>query len=358
MEISELRQGIDLPTEGHNQGLDISQLLLTFNTEPMSAPGEVRHELLGASDRTRSLLIAAWLSLMIYVLVIDRAIYYFRNYSTDKLIIKAAVLGVVVCDTLMTVVACTNCYTFGVIRYGSGFSNIDLNFRIIDDAHICRRRASSAIARLARNIVLRLHRCFGSNRASVYVGQILVSVTQSSLVYTQLAGTVYSIVALVIGRRATNRPQVGILPGVITWLASGMVADVSIAALLVKYYLSTDVGIGSGRRLIRRLVALAVKTGSFTALTAILTLISFLSAPQTNVSLIFKYTLPRVYSLTLLYNLNIRQKLRSAERTRSSYARRTVPIDILVNRREYPTPQVRVTSPLVSNDDRVQRSIN
>ncbi|THU77720.1 hypothetical protein K435DRAFT_812198, partial [Dendrothele bispora CBS 962.96] len=97
---------------------------------------------------------------------------------------------------------------------------------------------------------------------------------------------------------------------VIIWLTTAMTADVLIAIVFIIYFKSeTKVKLSSSKRLIHRLTVLALKTGSFTAITAVLMLTVYFNNNQSNMSLIFGYCVGRVYSLTLLYNLNIREKL-------------------------------------------------
>jgi hypothetical protein len=142
-------------------------------------------------------------------------------------------------------------------------------------------------------------------------------------------------------------------------LTTAIIADVSIALLLVLYYLSRDMTLRSSQRyalfllircrevkisqprLVRRLVSLALKTGTFTAINAVAVIIAYAADKQSNgaytlilfdvssdtlsqnitpvikisriVYLIPSYSLSPVYSLTLLYNLNVRKRLRGTE---------------------------------------------
>ncbi|KAF5334586.1 hypothetical protein D9758_018130 [Tetrapyrgos nigripes] len=149
--------------------------------------------------------------------------------------------------------------------------------------------------------------CFMLNRYWVLTSRKSV-VGAIGLTILLHVGSAAYVTALIIAFH--NDPsRTRILTGVILWLTSGAVVDISIAILLVVYYISTDVELRSSRRLIRRLTTLALKTGLFTAVTAILPLALFVSDYQTNVDLIFIYNINHVYSLTLLYNLNIRRKL-------------------------------------------------
>jgi hypothetical protein len=42
-----------------------------------------------------------------------QAIHYFRHYPTDKILVKITVLLAVICNTLIAVAGCGNCYIVG-----------------------------------------------------------------------------------------------------------------------------------------------------------------------------------------------------------------------------------------------------
>ncbi|KAF5367720.1 hypothetical protein D9758_009817 [Tetrapyrgos nigripes] len=264
----------------------------------------------GVYDLLGSLLIAAWLSLMLYVLVIHQTNHYFRCYPADKGIVKAAVSGVVVCDTLATVAACGSCYLllvkdkFYLSAYLTGKS---MTFREFNSLRLPTLFRPTPLSLIVNGISAAIVQCFMLNRYWVLTSRKSV-IGAIGLTILLHVGSVAYVTALIIA--FYNDPsRTRILTGVILWLTSGAVVDVSIAILLVVYYMSTDVELRSSRRLIRRLTTLALKTGLFTAVTAILSLAIFVSDYQTNVDLIFIYNISHVYSLTLLYNLNIRRKL-------------------------------------------------
>ncbi|KAK7451306.1 hypothetical protein VKT23_012648 [Stygiomarasmius scandens] len=77
--------------------------------------------------------------------------------------------------------------------------------------------------------------------------------------------------------------------------------------------LSADVHYDSSKKLVRRLCALSLKTGSLTAISALAPLIAFWYNPASNICICFGSSLGRVYALTLLYNLNIRQRLQLSD---------------------------------------------
>ncbi|KAF5363067.1 hypothetical protein D9758_012668 [Tetrapyrgos nigripes] len=74
-----------------------------------STPAINLHKILGPR------IIGAWLNLMLYVLVIDRALHYFQHYPTDKILLKITVFATLGWDTAMTVASCADVYLNAVI---------------------------------------------------------------------------------------------------------------------------------------------------------------------------------------------------------------------------------------------------
>ncbi|KAF5364783.1 hypothetical protein D9758_009318 [Tetrapyrgos nigripes] len=84
------------------------------------------HKVLGTT------LVATWLNLMLYVLVIDRVSNsstfnsfqnsgapYNYHYHTDKILFRIAVLATLVCDTATTIAACVDTYINAVTFQGN-----------------------------------------------------------------------------------------------------------------------------------------------------------------------------------------------------------------------------------------------
>ncbi|KAF5364740.1 hypothetical protein D9758_009331 [Tetrapyrgos nigripes] len=63
-----------------------------------------------SSSANRTKLIATWLNLMLCVLVIDRALYYFRHYHTDRILVKITVFAALACDMLTIIAECADVY--------------------------------------------------------------------------------------------------------------------------------------------------------------------------------------------------------------------------------------------------------
>ncbi|KAF5362727.1 hypothetical protein D9758_011671 [Tetrapyrgos nigripes] len=99
-----------------------------------------------------------------------------------------------------------------------------------------------------------------------------------------LASTLYLTTIIIAFQSQENLLPTEMLPAVILWLSTAMVADLLIALLMVLYYRATNIDrtLRSSSKLVRRLAALALKTGSFTAMIAVLTLVTFVTDIQSN----------------------------------------------------------------------------
>ncbi|KAF5332906.1 hypothetical protein D9758_016999 [Tetrapyrgos nigripes] len=135
------------------------------------------------------------------------------------------------------------------------------------------------ISCIASGISGAIMQIFMLNRYWVLTGQKFIVITIGHIILTSVASALYVTIRIIVLPHEAGRNQ-EIVTGVI---------------------------------LIRRLMALTLKSGSFTAITAILILATFVGDLHSNIGLIFSYNISHVYSLTLLYNLNIRQKLRNVQ---------------------------------------------
>ncbi|KAF5341519.1 hypothetical protein D9758_012589 [Tetrapyrgos nigripes] len=251
-----------------------------MDTEEIDLSDVNVHKVLG------SLLIAAWVNLMLYVLVIHQTIHYFRKYPNDRWLAKISVSGAVLCNTLSTMAACVNCYLFAVTRQGMP-SRIRIKlmgaiecsnalFKPIQERgfrYECENGKPTAVYLASSGIsgaivqVFMLRRYWVLTRRKFAIGAI------GFLIIIYLGSVGYVTSGIIFFRHNSSRN--GMTACIMIWLTSGIVVDMSIAVLMARYYRSTDVDLRSSRRLIRRLATLALKTGAFSAITAMLALANY-----------------------------------------------------------------------------------
>jgi hypothetical protein len=109
----------------------------------------------------------------------------------------------------------------------------------------------------------------------------------------------------------------GVLMSTRIWLVSSSVADVSIAVALVRALsiASAQTSIRTTKAILSQLIFVAIESGTFTTILALLVLSIYLAMPMTNDSAYFSFCLGRAYTLTLLFNLNLRRKFERVEDT-------------------------------------------
>ncbi|KAK7452094.1 hypothetical protein VKT23_012199 [Stygiomarasmius scandens] len=265
---------------------------------------------------------------MFYVLAITQIFRYFKVYTNDRLI-KITVSAALVCDTLTTMAACANSYIYSVVVQGEftsstssealfavylGISNLSTFFFNLpgDTLSLVVQYWPSPIYLISTGISATLVQTFMLNRYWNLTRRKIVTLAIVVMILASLGSVTYLAFMMIFLPNNADRDKVTI--AVIIWLTAATVADVFIALALTIYYKSeTGVKLPSSKILIRRLSSLALKTGSFTAIYAVVTLIIYFSDPQSNTCLIFAYSIGRIYSLTLLYNLNIRQELQNQD---------------------------------------------
>ncbi|KAF5364795.1 hypothetical protein D9758_009324 [Tetrapyrgos nigripes] len=65
------------------------------------------------------MLIGTWLDLMLFALVIDRALYYFHHYYTDRMLAKITVFAALACDMATVISECADVYLNTVTFQGN-----------------------------------------------------------------------------------------------------------------------------------------------------------------------------------------------------------------------------------------------
>jgi hypothetical protein len=106
-------------------------------------------------------------------------------------------------------------------------------------------------------------------------------------------------------------------------MGASALADVSIAIALVIALVKagSKTSMSRTKKLISRLIVVAIQSGTFTTILAVSLLTIYLLKPTTNDSAYFSFCLGRAYTLTMLFNLNLR---RTIEKSRSASTAHTL----------------------------------
>ncbi|KAK7451307.1 hypothetical protein VKT23_012649 [Stygiomarasmius scandens] len=251
-------------------------------------------------DRLGSILIGAWINVMLYTMEIIQVYRYFRDYPADKRISKLTVISVILTDTICTTSTLITCYLYGVLHWG-------------DEQFIRQQTVTIPSYLLSTGITATIVQIFLLNRYWQLTKRKIVSQLIALMIFISFLGCIGSSVVIAAQPHYTNRNGLYMIYLSNVWLLASAVTDIFIAVALFIRLLSAEVQYDSSKRLVRRLCALSLKTGSLTAVSALAPLIGFWYNPASNICIGFGSSLGRVYALTLLYNLNIRQKLRPSD---------------------------------------------
>ncbi|KAF5378980.1 hypothetical protein D9757_009129 [Collybiopsis confluens] len=219
---------------------------------------------LNLSDLLGTLLLATWITSMLYAVIIKETWFYFKTFPQDRLILKIHVGLVVLGDT----------------------------------------------ASLVGTRVLVQYFPLGP-RPELPDIQIFCSDSELALLDIQpvadgLGGACEATAAIfIIWPDYSERHRAKAT--VITWLTSSAATDVFISLALVWQLFSIKTSFSQTEGTIKRLIRQTVQTGSASSIIAICTLIAFLKGNSSNVEALLAYLLEKIYVLTLLTNLNMRK---------------------------------------------------
>ncbi|THV00032.1 hypothetical protein K435DRAFT_855137 [Dendrothele bispora CBS 962.96] len=247
------------------------------------------------NDVLGSLLIGTWLNAMLYMLEILQVYRYFDNYTTDRLIFKIAVIAVFLLDTLCTIAACASVYLkYSVLHWG-------------DEIYLQQQYWPIPVYLVTTGTCASVVQIFMLSRYWHLTRRKLVTCIIAFMILISLGGSLYSAFIIATFREYSQR-SAAVLSATV-WFIASAVTDLFIAIALIFRLVSTEVQHKSAKRL----CVLSLKTGSLLALSAVVSLIAYVSNTEGNVCLIFGYCLGRIYALTLLYSLNVRMSLQQHE---------------------------------------------
>ncbi|KAJ7766058.1 hypothetical protein B0H16DRAFT_1522902 [Mycena metata] len=141
-----------------------------------------------------------------------------------------------------------------------------------------------------------------SNSWIIFGGITALSVT---------SGVVAWIASIRAVRLSNTKGFPALIPIVDTWLALGVLCDVSLTILLFIFLRKGRTGFSKTDNIITTIILQSIETAAFSSLTSLLDLITFTVIQKTNFHFIFSLLAGRMYTNTLLATLNSRDKLRA-----------------------------------------------
>ncbi|KAF7366292.1 hypothetical protein MSAN_00885400 [Mycena sanguinolenta] len=242
---------------------------------------------------TGALLIGTWASSLLYMAELLQAVYYFRNFKKDDWKLKSYVAVVFAIDTISAVAdyACVYLYT---ITYAGDLDYLSKQNWAVPLYVI----STTCVAFLVQNFLAFLYWRFTKNTVFVCFLSILI--------LGAFGGGISSGLAVVLFPLFKDRNKVRTVATI--WIGTQLSADLIIAGALVLELMRAKSLFKEQQRvnnMLNRLVLHTIRTGTATAVIAVLALIAFLINDETNIGIL--YTSGRVYVLTMLKNLNIRE---------------------------------------------------
>ncbi|KAF5367593.1 hypothetical protein D9757_010644 [Collybiopsis confluens] len=272
----------------------------------MASPAPLQ---LNFNDLLGTLLLATWITSMLFAVIIRETWFYFRNFPQDRLIVKLVVVLVVLGDMANVVGTHATVYLYSISHWG------DLLYLTKQYWSVFVFTVSTAIVTALVQSFL-IFRYFALTRNWFF---LIFCLLMMGLALASCSATA-AIFMLFPEYSERFRAEVPI----ICWLASSAATDVLISVALIwqLFSIKTSFSQTEGYALIdicrvdslplldsvvKRLIRQTIQTGSASAIIAICTLIAYLKNNSSNVESLFAYLLEKIYVLTLLTNLNMRQ---------------------------------------------------
>ncbi|PBK68945.1 hypothetical protein ARMSODRAFT_200918 [Armillaria solidipes] len=243
-------------------------------------------------DPLGSILIGTWVSSLLFMLIIQETIRYYRSFKRDSLVLKTFVGVAITVDAVSLIADYADVYLYTISHWG--------------DEEFLKNQYWPVTLYLATTAVTAfLVQCFLVNRYWILTRNIVVASILVLLVIVAFGSSMSTAIMLTIYNAYADRHHAKV--PVTLWLTSTAVTDIAIATVLIWQLYNMKTSFKATEGLIQRLMRSAMQTGSTTSIVAVLVLITYLVNNESNIETGFAFILGRLYILTLLYNLNVRK---------------------------------------------------
>ncbi|KAK0203558.1 hypothetical protein DFS33DRAFT_1383804 [Desarmillaria ectypa] len=260
-------------------------------------------------DPLGSILIGTWVSSLLFMLIIQETIKYYRSFKRDSLVLKTFVGVAITVDAVSLIADYADVYLYTITHWGKVDLALLSGSQLIiiqGDKEFIQNQYWPVTLYLSTTAVTAfLVQCFLVNRYWILTRNVVVASILVLLVIVAFGGSLSTAIMLTIYNAYADRHHAKI--PVTLWLTSTAVTDIAIAAVLIWQLYNMKTSFKSTEGLIQRLMRSAMQTGSTTSVVAVLVLITYLVNNESNIETGFAFILGRLYILTLLYNLNVRK---------------------------------------------------
>ncbi|KAK7034497.1 hypothetical protein VNI00_012344 [Paramarasmius palmivorus] len=249
-------------------------------------------------DPFGSILISTWICSALEMLIIKDTIYYYNNYTKDRLFLKAFIGITVFVDFLSLLSDYADVYLLTVKNWGNPV--------------VLRTQYWPVTSYLATTgITALLVQSFLTYRFWSLTKSWSICLILSLGILVSFGGSIATATVFAIFPSYEERVR-GLVP-VIIWMVTTTVTDIAITSVLIWRLYKMKTTFKHTESLVYRVIRTSVQTGATTCIIATITLITFLVNTSSNVETAFAFILGRTYVLTLLFNVNLRMSNRDAK---------------------------------------------
>ncbi|KAJ6496390.1 hypothetical protein C8R45DRAFT_1211964 [Mycena sanguinolenta] len=258
---------------------------------------------------TGALLIGTWTSSFLYMAEVIQGLYYFRTFKNDNWKMKSYVAVTLAIDAISAVAGYACVYLYTITHAG------DLVYLTKQNLPVPLYTISTTtVAILVQSFLVYFYWRFTHNTIVICFLSILILV--------EFSGGLALGLTIALFPAFKDRSKLRIIAPI--WIVTQASSDLIVAGALFLELMKAKSLFKWERHvnnMLNRLVVSIIRTGTMTAVLAVLALIMFLLDDKTNIPVGIVYTSGRVYVISMLTNLNIRP---SGRPTTSSGQRGTV----------------------------------
>ncbi|KAJ7302900.1 hypothetical protein DFH08DRAFT_904619, partial [Mycena albidolilacea] len=252
---------------------------------------------------TGCLLVATWVSSLLYMSEFYQGLYYFRHFKKDDWKLKTLVTVALLVDAVSIVADYSSVYLYTITHAGDleYLSNIHWPIPLYSFT-------TGVLGALVQSFLLIRYWRFIRNSLISLVLSLGIIITFGAVFTTSCMTTLYP----------SFKDRLNMRVPVEVWLVTGAAVDAGIALALLWEFRKASGILTEATGILDRLTAVIIQSGAAAATLAGAAAISYSTVPESNLTGAFSFPLGRVYVITLLANLNIRKSGRSLSTTVAS----------------------------------------
>ncbi|KAJ6463884.1 hypothetical protein C8R45DRAFT_1024487 [Mycena sanguinolenta] len=236
------------------------------------------------------------LNTFLYGILVIQALFYYQNYKNDKIWLRVFVMYLFLVESLNTVLCVAMIYQPLVQQY-----NTELPMSRFPTLLPSQPFLEAAI-------FVPVH-FFYAWRISVIMGNFFAPILICTASLTSLTGAAWtSIIVSRVGGYA-SKPKID--HTALVWSCSAAAADLIITTSLIWSLQLKKTGVRRTDDLIDRIVRNSIQTGGLTVAFTVLDVVLFVALPNSTLSFVFDFAIPKLYSNSLISTFNGRLPFRS-----------------------------------------------